>query len=159
LASPSGGPASGSLSPVVVRNVTVRRPLRAVVARQARWNKIRWSFSKPLYAREILLNPFPVSLLACGAAALAALPLLPAAAASAGLLSLLRVAQAGALARLLGADVPAAHLALMPLKDLLQLGAQFAPFFSREVSWRGHRGRLGPGTALLPSRREPAVAT
>ncbi len=145
------------LSPVVVRNVTVRRSLRASLGRQARWNKIRWSFSKSMYAGEILLNPFPVSLLACGAAALAAPSFLPAAAASAGLSCLLRIAQAAALARLLGAKLSAGQLALMPVKDLLQFGTQFAPLASREVTWHGHRARLGPRTLLLPSRRAAAL--
>ena len=147
-----------AVSPVVVRNVTIERPLGAALARQVRWNKIRWSFSKSLYAGELLLNPFPVSLLACGASALAAPTILSAAAASAGLLLLLRLAQAAALARLLGADVPSRQLALMPVKDVLQFGAQFVPLLSREVTWHGHRARLGPGTVLLPSRREPALA-
>ncbi|MFI5180671.1 MAG: glycosyltransferase [Thermoanaerobaculia bacterium] len=147
-----------AVSPVVVRNVTVRRSLRAALARQMRWNKIRWSFSKALYAGEILLNPLPVSLLACGASVLAAPSTLPASAVSAGILLLLRVVQAGALARILGAATSPADLALMPLKDLLQFGAQFAPLVSREVTWHGHRARLGPGTILLPSRREPALA-
>ncbi len=147
-----------AVSPIVVRNVTRDRVLGAALARQVRWNKIRWSFSRFLYAGEILLNPFPVSLLACGASALTAPDALSPAAASAGLLLLLRLAQAAVLARLLGADVPVRQLVLMPLKDLLQFGAQFVPLLSREVTWHGHRARLGPGTVLLPSRREPAPA-
>jgi ceramide glucosyltransferase len=126
-----------------------------------RWNKIRWSFSKALYAGELLLNPLPVSLLACGAATLAAPTLLPTLVAAAGLLSfvsLVRIAQAAALARLTGARVPRRHLLAVPVKDLLQFGAQFAPLLSREVTWHGLRARLGPGTLLLPPRREPALA-
>jgi ceramide glucosyltransferase len=146
------------VSPVVVRNVVVSRTLRSALARQARWNKIRWSFSKPLYAGELLLNPFPVSLLACGAAALTAPALLPFAAVLAGLVSLVRMAQTAALARLTGARLAPWHLLVVPAKDVLQLGCQFAPLLSREVSWHGHRARLGPGTLLLPSRREPALA-
>ncbi|HUM01636.1 MAG TPA: glycosyltransferase [Thermoanaerobaculia bacterium] len=149
---------SVAVSPVVVKNVVVSRPLRAALARQARWNKIRWSFSKSLYAGEFLLNPLPVSLLACAAATLAAPELLPSFAVAAGLLSFVRFAQTAALARLTGARLPLAHLLALPLKDLLQFGAQFAPLFSREVRWHDTRARLGPGTVLLPSRREAALA-
>jgi ceramide glucosyltransferase len=147
-----------AVSPVVVKNVVVSRSLRAALARQVRWNKIRWSFSKALYAGELLLNPFPVSLLACGAAMLAAPTLLPTLAAAAGLISLLRIAQTAALARLTGARVPLWQLLAVPVKDVLQFGAQFAPLLSREVRWHGLRARLGPGTLLLPPRREPALA-
>ncbi len=146
------------VSPVVVRNVVISRSLGAALARQARWNKIRWSFSKSLYTGELLLNPFPVSLLACGAATLAAPASLFPFAAAAGLLSLVRIVQTATLARLTGARLPAGHLLLLPLKDLLQFGAQFVPYVSYEVRWHGTRARLGPGTVLLPSRRESALA-
>jgi hypothetical protein len=46
----------------------------------------------------------------------------------------------------------------MPAKDVLQLVAQLAPLLSSEVTWNGHRARIGPGTLLLPSRRQPALA-
>ncbi len=147
-----------ALSPVVVRNVVVSRSLRGALERQARWNKIRWSFSKALYAGELLLNPFPIALLACGAAAFLSPTHLSAVAAFAGFVASVRIAQAEALARLAGAPLPGPHLALVPFKDLLQLSAQAAPLLSREVTWNGHRARLGRGTLLLPPRREPALA-
>lgn len=147
-----------AVSPVVVRNVVVSRTLRAALERQARWNKIRWSFSKSLYAGELLLNPFPVALLACGVAALLSPAHLSAAAAFAGFVASVRIAQADVLARLAGAPLRASHLVLAPIKDLLQIAAQAAPLLTREVMWNGHRARLGPGTLLLPSRREPALA-
>jgi len=147
-----------AVSPVVVKNVVVTRTLRTALARQVRWNKIRWSFSKALYFGELLLNPFPIALLACGAAAVLSPTHLSAAAAFAGFVASVRIVQADALARLTGARLTGAHLALAPIKDLLQLAAQLAPLLSSEVVWNGHRARLGPGSLLLPSRREPALA-
>ena len=145
------------LSPVVVRNVTTERPLARALARQTRWGKIRWSFSKLTYAGELLLNPLPIALLACGAAALLAPRALPLAGLLAGFLLLLRLAQGFALARAARADHAAWQLLLLPVKDLLQLATQVAPLLSKEIDWQGHRARLGPGTLLLPSRRIAAA--
>ncbi len=146
-----------ALSPVVVRNVTTERPLAKALARQARWGKIRYAFSKLTYTGELLLNPFPIALLACAAAALLAPNLLSPAAALAGFLLLLRAAQAAAIARAARADHSLAQLLLMPVKDVLQLATQAVPYLSKEVDWQGHRARLGPGTLLLPSRAAAAV--
>lgn len=140
------------LSPVVVRNVTTHRPLRQALARQARWGKIRFSFSKLLYSGELLLNPFPIALLACAAAAFLAPRALPPAAFLAGVTLLLRLAQGMALASATRADHSVRQLLLLPVKDLLQLATQAVPYLSKEVDWQGHRARLGPGTLLLPSR-------
>ena len=52
------------LSPVVVSNVIERRTLARALDRQVRWGKIRYAFSKFLFAGELLMNPFPVALLA-----------------------------------------------------------------------------------------------
>lgn len=148
-----------ALSTVVVRNVTVTRSLGRALDRQGRWGKIRYSFSKLTYTGELLLNPLPFSLLACGGAALepSGLPHLPFAAA--GAILLLRLAQGFVLARAARADVTAAQLLLLPVKDLLQLATQLVPYLSREVDWQGHRARLGPGTHLMPSRHTlPAAA-
>jgi ceramide glucosyltransferase len=146
------------LSPVVVRNVTTNRPLGRALDRQVRWGKIRFAFSKLTYTGELLLNPFPIALLACAAAALLAPRALPPAALLAGSLLLLRFAQAIALARAARADLPARQLLLLPAKDLLQLATQAVPYLSKEVDWQGHRARLGPGTLLLPSRHAAAAA-
>lgn len=148
-----------ALSTVVVRNVTMTRPLGRALDRQARWGKIRYSFSKLTYTGELLLNPLPFALLACGGAALgrASLPPLPFAAAGAVLA--LRLAQGFVLAWAAQSDLTAAQLLLIPLKDLLQLATQLVPYVSREVDWQGHRARLGPLTRLRPSRHAlPAAA-
>jgi ceramide glucosyltransferase len=140
------------LSPVVVRNVSTRRPLHLALARQARWGKIRYSFSKLTYAGELLLNPLPFAFLACAAAAFLAPRALPPAGFLAGFLLLLRLAQGFLLARATRAAHPAWQLLLLPVKDVLQLVTQAAPYVSTEVDWQGHRARLGPGTHLMPSR-------
>jgi ceramide glucosyltransferase len=146
------------LSPVVVRNVTSHRPLGRALDRQVRWGKIRFSFSKLTYTGELLLNPFPIALLACAAAALLAPRALLTSALLSGALLLLRVAQGFALARAARADDSAWHLLLVPVKDVLQLLTQTVPYLSKEVDWQGHRARLGPGTLLLPSRHAAAAA-
>ncbi len=147
------------LSPVVVRNVTTHRPLRRALARQARWGKIRFAFSKLTYTGELLLNPFPIALLACAARR----PPRPASPPPRGSprrrpssSSVSR--RALALARATRADHPAWQLLLVPVKDVLQLATQAVPYVSKEVDWNGHRARLGPGTLLLPSRRATAAA-
>ncbi len=146
------------LSPVVVRNVTTDRPLSRALDRQIRWGKIRFSFSKLTYTGELLLNPFPIALLACAAAALLAPRALLVSGLLAGALLLLRLAQGFALARAAHADQSPWQLLLVPVKDVLQLATQAMPYLSKEVDWQGHRARLGPGTLLLPSRHATAAA-
>jgi ceramide glucosyltransferase len=148
-----------ALSNVVVRNVSVDRPLARALDRQARWGKIRYSFSKLTYTGEFLLNPLPISLLACGGAALGPSGLPPLPFAAAGVILLLRLVQGFVLARATRSDLTAGQLLLLPLKDVLQLATQLVPYVSREVDWQGHRVRLGPGTLLMPSRHVlPAAA-
>jgi ceramide glucosyltransferase len=148
-----------ALSNVVVRNVSVNRPLARALDRQARWGKIRYSFSKLTYTSEFLLNPLPISLLACGGAALGPSGLPPLPFTAAGALLLLRLAQGFVLARATRSDLTTGQLLLLPLKDVLQFATQLLPYVSREVDWQGHRARLGPGTLLMPSRHVlPAAA-
>lgn len=147
------------LSPVVVENVVERRTLARALDRQVRWGKIRYAFSKALFAGEVLLNPFPVALLA-------ALLAVPGGSAWAGPLTslavvglLLRLLQASLLGRLCGAPVRPLHLLAVPLKDLLQLFTQLVPFVSKEVVWHGHRTRIGPGTVLETVERPASLAS
>jgi ceramide glucosyltransferase len=129
------------LSPVVVRNVTMRRTLRRALDRQVRWNKIRYAFSKATYAAELLIFPLPYAI----AAALVhpAAWALPIAAVA------LRLLQVALLARATGAVLRLQELALVPLFDLLHFGAQFAPYVDDRVTWHGYPMRLGPNTVLL----------
>ena len=136
------------LSPVVVENVVERRTLARALDRQVRWGKIRYAFSKALFAGEILLNPFPVALLAALLASAAGSHWAGPLSSLAAVALLFRMLQASLLGRLCGAPLGPAALLAMPLKDLLQLGTQLVPFFSKEVVWQGHRARIGKGTVL-----------
>jgi ceramide glucosyltransferase len=126
------------LSPVVVRNVVVKRSVGRAVDRQVRWNKIRYSFSRQLYAMELLLNPLPFAL-----AAAMTLPALPV------IVLFARLLQLAILNRSLGAGLTWRQLALTPLLDALMLYAWFVPFLSNEVTWRGYRARIGRRTEMI----------
>lgn len=125
------------VSPVAVRNVVVRRTIRRAVDRQVRWNKIRYAFSRSLYASEILLNPMPAAIAAAALGAPAALPLA---------VVLIRFAQVAILRRAMAAPAP---LWAVPLLDALMLYAWFVPFFSNRVTWRGYEARITRNTELV----------
>jgi ceramide glucosyltransferase len=129
----------------VVENVTVRRTLKDALARQARWNKIRWVFGRARYGGEVLMNPFPFALLA------ALVSLSPRFVALALGVAAARVAQALVLNAVTRWRLPKLGVLLMPLKDVLQLVTQAAPLLSNEVTWHQTRARIGPGTRLLPA--------
>jgi ceramide glucosyltransferase len=125
-----------ALSPVVVRNVVVKRTLRRALDRQIRWNKIRYAFSKPAYASEFLVNPLPFAILTLQPSVMIAA-------------ALIRIAQMALLGFATDAPLTWRELALVPLQDLLQFGAQFVPYFDDTVTWRGYEMRIGPNTELL----------
>ncbi|HEY3052674.1 MAG TPA: glycosyltransferase [Thermoanaerobaculia bacterium] len=120
------------LSPIVVRNIIVRRSVKRALERQIRWNKIRYAFSRRLFAAEILLNPL---LFAMFASPLVVLIVLAA-----------RYAQAFALRRTTRSDL---SIWQVPLLDAVMLYAWFVPFFSNRITWRGYEARIGPGTEFL----------
>jgi ceramide glucosyltransferase len=128
-----------ALSPVVVRNVIVQRTLRRAVQRQVRWNKIRYAFSRSAYTAELLINPLPFAIAAAIAGPFAILPLT----------IVLRIAQVAILAAATDGPIRGRDLALVPLLDLLQFGAQFVPYLDDTVEWRGHPMRIGRNTVLL----------
>jgi ceramide glucosyltransferase len=136
------------LSPVVVRNVVVRRTLRRALGRQVRWNKMRYAFSHSLYAAELLLFPLPFAIVSGFLGAVIAGSAVPFAALVL-LTLLLRVAQVAVIARATAAPLRARELCLVPLLDMLQFGAQFVPFVSNRVLWRGHTARIGRNTVML----------
>jgi ceramide glucosyltransferase len=141
-----------ALAPVIVRNVTVKRTLREVLARQIRWCKIRYAFSKLSYLAEFLGNPLPIALLACMSAFI--LEADWRFSIDVAVVIALRLLQAVTMSRATAAGISSRALLLVPLQDVLQFVSQFAPFFSREVRWRSRRARLGRGTLMLPSKRE-----
>lgn len=129
------------LSPVVVRNVVVNRSVRRAVDRQIRWNKIRYSFSRWLYACELIVNPLPLAIAAAlFAPTLALFPLC---------VLFARWLQLALLNRATRAGFTWQQLAMTPLLDVLMLYAWFVPFFSNEVTWRGYRARLGRDTEMI----------
>ena len=127
------------LSPVVVRNVVVKRSLRRALDRQIRWNKIRYAFSKGMYTAEFMLNPLPIALILAPFTSFA-LPLVVAA---------FRIAQIALLRHATTAPLRVRDLLLVPALDVLQFGAQFVPYVDDSVTWRGYRVRLGPNTAMI----------
>lgn len=145
------------LSPVVVSNVVERRTVARALDRQVRWGKIRYAFSKALFAGELLMNPFPVALLAALLAVPGGSPWAGAVSSLALVALLLRVLQASLLGRICGAPLRSVALLAMPLKDLLQVATQAVPFFSKEVVWHGHRARIGKGTVLVEVERPVAL--
>jgi ceramide glucosyltransferase len=136
-----------TLSPVVVRNVVVNRTVKRALDRQIRWNKIRYSFSSGLYSAEFLVNPLPFAIFT-GSLELALAVVL------------LRMAQIAILGWSTAANLTWREIALTPLLDLLQFGAQFVPYLDESVTWRGYRVRLGPNTQLLaPAAHEIYMAS
>lgn len=125
------------LSPVVVRNVIVERTIRRAVDRQVRWNKIRYSFSHRLYAAELILNPLPFTI-----AAAFVMPLV------APLVLVARVLQMAILNHETGAGLTGKQLAATPLLDALMLYGWGVAFFSKEITWRGYRARIGRNTVM-----------
>lgn len=136
------------LSPVIVRNIVVRRTIRRALARQVRWNKIRFSFSPALYTTEFVLNPLPIGVLSL-LGSLARPELMVQQALLVIALITARMLQVVLLAKATSCRVTTRMLIHVPLQDLLQFGAQFVPYVSRQVNWRGHRARLGRGTVMI----------
>ncbi len=140
------------LSPVLVHNVTIKRTLGRALDRQIRWGKIRFSFSRALYTSEWLLNPMPLAFGALAVSAATAAEWAPLTAALLFVALAARQLQATILNRVTGSQLSQRQLWAMPLKDILQFLAQIVPYLSREVSWHGHRARLGKGTVMLPAK-------
>jgi ceramide glucosyltransferase len=147
------------LSPVVVSNVIERRTVARALDRQVRWGKIRYAFSKSLFAGEILLNPSPVALLAALLAVAGGSPWAGPLSSLVLVAALARALQASLLGRFCDASLRPVDLLAMPLKDLLQLFTQAVPFVSKEVVWHGHRARIGPGTVLVEVERPVSLAS
>jgi ceramide glucosyltransferase len=141
-----------------VWNVNRDRSVREFWGRYARWSVLqRQLVGAPTYAAQLMLNPVLLALAGLladrGADALLAF----------GLVCALKIAIDGASARALrGRGFPLRHLLLVPVKDLLVGVAVLQGFLVDEVSWRGNRLRVLPGTRLAPvldgEEERPAVA-
>jgi ceramide glucosyltransferase len=130
------------LSPVVIRNVVIDRTAKRAIDRQVRWNKIRYAFSRRLYAAELVLNPLVFAMLAAIAAP-ARIGLLPI------VVAIIRILQLALLNRSTAAALRWHQLVITPLLDLVMFYAWAVPLFSNRVTWRGYEARIGRGTELL----------
>lgn len=142
-----------ALCPHVLPVVSTRRTIGEFFNRHVRWGQMRRCIVPLTYLAEPLLNPVPF-LTAAGA--LGAAGWLGTghdavvAAVAAGLIALKIAADAANARALRGERVPLGQLALVPIKDLLVLGMWAVGLVWREIDWRGHRMRIGPGSALAP---------
>jgi ceramide glucosyltransferase len=142
-----------ALCPHVLPVVSSRRTVSEFCNRHVRWGQMRRCIAPWTYLAEPLLNPVP---LLSAAGALGALGWLGTgrdaviAAVAAGLIALKIAADASNARALRGTGVPLAQLALVPIKDFLVLGIWAAGLVWREIDWRGHRMRIGPGSELAP---------
>jgi ceramide glucosyltransferase len=141
-----------ALSSLPVDNMLGRVSVRDFAARHLRWARIRRRIAPLGYAGELLLNP--VLLAAAGAAAL------PGPLTLALLLGTLLAKSAidAAAEHTAGVRRPfALYPALVLGKDLLVGALWVVPFFSRTVTWRGRRFRIGRRTLLRPLAPSPAT--
>jgi ceramide glucosyltransferase len=142
-----------ALCPHVLPVVSSRRTVSQFFNRHVRWGQMRRCIAPWTYLAEPLLNPVP---LLSAAGALGALGWLGTghdaviATVAAGLVALKIAADAANARALRGEGVPLAQLALVPIKDFLVLGMWAVGLVWREIDWRGHRMRIGSGSALAP---------
>jgi len=142
-----------TLSPFVVQNIVEKRTVVAAVKRQVRWGKMRYSFSKLRYTSEFLCNPMPLLLSASIVSYTAGLSTALTSVLLVGSAVVARIMQAAAVNCLTGTRLPISSLTLVPVQDWIQIAAQFIPYFSSSVDWRGFRTRLGRGTQILEPRK------
>jgi ceramide glucosyltransferase len=141
-----------------VESVSSSRSVRGFFARYARWAVLqRQAVGPAVYAAQLVLNPVVVA-----AAALAAAPG-PAGVAAFALTCALKALLDGLAARRLRpGGFRIAQLAAVPLKDLLFGAAWAYGLVRRDVTWRGNRLRVLPGTRVAPpsgaATAEPSVA-
>lgn len=130
------------LSSIRVRNVIERRSIKRALDRQIRWNKIRYAFSRTLFASEMILNPLPLATIAviCGA------PLVLLA-----MVAFVRLIEAFLLRDALEAPLSVTQIFAIPLLDVVMFYAWFVPFFSNRITWRGYEARIARGTELVPA--------
>lgn len=123
------------------KNLTFTRFL----ARHMRWAQLRrWCALGPFFSEPLLYaSPW------IAAPLLTAQELSPTGLACAAAL-LVRIGSDGILAKSVSGRWPSwSALALIPIKDTLLLGVWALAFCRRNVQWRGHQLRIGPGTRLI----------
>lgn len=127
-----------ALGSTLLENVVGDLTPRALVERHARWSMMRRRLFPAAFALEPITAPLlllPLALHAFGPAGLA------------WAIATWMVRDLLALA-VLGRPVPAWSLLLSPVRDVAMLVAWAVALFTRHVSWRGTRVRVGRGTVL-----------
>jgi ceramide glucosyltransferase len=124
-----------------VRSVSQSTSVRAFFARQVRWAMMRARLQPLLYSLEPLTSPLQCALLATLFGIAPGRLILPAL-----LATLLR--DALLFSALRGPRGLLRALPVLPLRELLMLGAWASAPFHKHVRWRGHRLRLSAGTRL-----------
>lgn len=136
-----------ALSSHVVHAVHLRRNLRDFAGRHLRWAQMRRRVAAGPYLGELLLNPTP----ACVALLVAARQASSEAGLACGAIVLLLKCLGDCVisARVSGRDPSLREMLAIPFKDLLISVIWVIGALRRDVVWRGHRLRIGPGSALL----------
>jgi len=133
-----------------VETAEVHKSLRSVWGRHRRWAILRVRLGGICYGSELFASPagwFGVA--AAGALAT------PHPAEIVALAALLWAARSGvecALAADFGRPLPAADVALIPLRDLAVAALFWAGLVGRRTRWRGRTLEVGPGTLLMSVR-------
>ena len=122
------------------------------LARHLRWAQLRrWCalgpfcsepllYATPWIAAPLIVSESVASSMACAAALL------------------MRIGSDGMLARRVTGRWPSiGSLALIPVKDTMLLGVWMIALCRRNVQWRGHSLRIGPGTRLSPTRDQEGL--
>lgn len=151
-----------ALSPFVLETTNGGRSVRDFANRHLRWHQMRRWISPWTYLGEPLLNPS----IALGLTAALAVPRILREGSDSMATASVAVAAMGIAAkclsesrlarRLSGRSLSLGELALVPMKDLMVLGFWVAGLFDREVLWRGHTLRVGPGSVLTALPRSAA---
>jgi ceramide glucosyltransferase len=149
-----------ALSPHALPVVSARRSIGQFCNRHVRWSQMRRHVVPWTYLAEPLLNPVPflLAVIVLGGAGWLGTAHDPLLALLAAALVPAKVAADASQARALrGQPLPLSRLALVPVKDCLVLGIWALGLVWREIDWRGHRMRIGPGSALTPVDERLAV--
>jgi ceramide glucosyltransferase len=135
------------LSHHVIGNISRGRNLKAFLARQSRWNKVRRGMAPVLFLAEPVTNLATVGLVWAfsGESGIAWGGFLL-------LVGLGLIRDALQTRRLRGSFPRLRHLLLSPAKDILLLPIWFDAVFNRRVIWRGHRFLVGRMTRLRLAR-------
>ncbi len=143
------------LSATRIENVNRTTRLAQFLARHSRWLKMRAVLHVPGFIADLFANPIALAIAAAIAWGFA-----PPALALLGVAIALKVLGDAWLVRIVrGHPMKLAHLALVPVKDLLMLGVFVHAAFSRTVVWRGRTLRFGKDSVLVATTPDSVPAS